>query len=134
MYYDIGTLVKARIETNDRIAAANAEAKKLVEAEKRSLEVIDGFILKKLNEMGVDSAKTEFGTAFKDNKESFTIEDREAFFKWVREKDAWHFVPAKINSTDAKTYMKETEGLLPPGVKYNSFIMPKIRKPTKKVK
>ncbi len=130
--HTIADLIKARIAINDIITATNAESKKLVAEKKQNLEVLDGFILKTLNEMGVDSAKTDAGTAFKDLKESFTVEDREAFFAWVLETDNWEFLQSKVNATNAREYMKETNGLLPPGVKYNGFTVVKIRKPTKK--
>ena len=132
--HSIGDLVKARMAINDLISVANADSKKLVAEKKHNLEILDGFILKALNEMGMDSAKTEFGTASKDTKESFTVEDRQAFFDWIIKHDAWHFVPAKINAVDARTYMKENDGVLPPGIKYGGFTVVKFRKPTKKAK
>lgn len=131
--FNIGKLIWARIKLNDMITQRTKDMKSSVEDLKKQLEMLDNQVLLMLNEAGVDSIKSENGTAYKDNKETFTVKDRDAFVTWVRENDTWEFLPAKVNAENARTYMKENGGALPPGVGYNCFIVPKFRRPTKKL-
>jgi len=130
--YTIAQLVQLRMFIASDIDTKTKDMKKSIEAEKMKLDKVEIAILDKLNELGLDSAPTEFGTASKDLKESFTVSDREAYFKWISETDNWHFLDAKVNKPNARTFVKEHEGELPPGVKYSAFMKTKYRKPVKK--
>lgn len=130
--YTIAQLVQLRFTISTFISEKTSEMKKSIESEKLKLDLVENSILEKLNELGVDKVTTEFGTASKDLKESFTMEDREVCFDWIKETDNWHFLSAAISTPNIKQYVKDNKGELPPGVKYSAFLRTKYRKPTKK--
>lgn len=129
----VDKLIQARIAVDDKIRAINKSMKEQVATLEDKLDLIDNVVLDRMNQQGVDSFKTEFGTAFKDNKESYTVDDRVAFIEWVKETDSWNFLPAKVNASDARNYLEQNSGALPPGVKYGCFTVPKFRRPSTKI-
>lgn len=132
MDFPIDKLIWARIQLDDKQKAMAKGMKSTVEDIKTQLGQLDGKIMELLNQQGSNSIRTDSGTAFKDNKDSFTVGDRDAFIEWVRENDAWDFLPAKINPASANAYMEENDGALPPGIKFNRFVVVKFRRPTTK--
>ena len=130
--HTIAQLVQIRMHLANLIDEKTKEMKASIEEDKKKLNLVELAVLDKLNELGLEKAPTEFGTASKDLKESFSVEDKEAYFDWIKSSDSWHFLDARVNAPNAKTYVKEHQGELPPGIKYSAFMRTKYRKPTKK--
>lgn len=80
---DIATLIKNRRRLADMITKLNQKSKDSVSGMKDNLEKIDSAIMKYLNEQGLDSVKSEFGTAFKDTKDRLNISDSIAFKRHI---------------------------------------------------
>ena len=80
---NIGTLIKNRRKLSEIIKNSDKERKETIQVHKNRLEKIDIAILRHLNEQKIDSVKSEFGTAFKDTKDSVTISDSLKFKKHI---------------------------------------------------
>ena len=126
--------IRAKIDADTK--AFNEEMVPL----KAKLDTIDGVMLKVLEASGTKSMATESGTAFKKKSESIKVEDKAAFTQFVMDKmatdgaDAFGYMTCAASKTVILEYMEDNEGLLPPGIKYDSFIAVQVRKPTKKAK
>lgn len=88
-------------------------ARKVVEDQKHALEVE---MLKRLQERGATQTKTEFGTAFIDEKMQAQIADEAAFQAFVKEIGDLDFYQKRIAVKHVKEYMKENGDSLPPGL------------------
>ena len=100
---DARTALKQTFETED---------KKL----KDKLETLENFMLQHMNASGVESVKTPAGTAYRTETMVPTGSDLNAFYKWVRENNAFDFIFRRIKADSVKDYMDQNDGQVPPGV------------------
>jgi len=82
------------------------------------------------DELGVDSFNTPYGTAYRNVKKSFRIEDWDAYSKWIIETNNAQCLekrPAKL----AVQEIVDTDGCLPPGLTEFIEVEFNVRRPTK---
>lgn len=91
---------------------------------KAKLELLEGQMLKHLNDTGTDSVKTPSGTFYKQEEITPRADDWDAFYKWVAKNDAFEFLEKRITKTAVKTYMETNKGKIPPGVSvFREFVV-----------
>jgi hypothetical protein len=91
------------------------------------LAKIEGEIMQAMEETGVDSFKTEYGTAYKSTKVSVTCSDKGAFMDFVKSTDNWGLLEVRPSKTAVEEFLSGTN-LLPTGVSYKTFTTVNIRK------
>jgi len=109
-----------RREYNERVAKI-AEAMNLMEA----------MLMDQLNNIGAESTKTEAGTAYIEHRTSATVADRDAFFAFVDQNDAWDMLESRCSKTAVEQY-KNVYGELPPGLNYRVERVVNVRRPAKR--
>jgi hypothetical protein len=141
-------LVQHFIQLDDWVKAEKKRFDNFMEAPKQELDVIRNEFLRRLNERGSDSTKTECGTAYKSRllNVSVTPEDtvpyqrdpnapvstgREALLDFAL--DNWETIGNELLLIDAqkdsvRKYMEENNGLPPPGVRAVPFIKVNVRR------
>ena len=100
-----------------RDAKAELEAKHKAETKRytQAMTKIEQMLLSEFNETGQDSAKTPVGTAYKSVRTAAKVVDRDTFFDFVRDTEAWSFLESRVNKTAVEEFLAENEQL-PPGV------------------
>jgi hypothetical protein len=93
------------------------------------LEKMEAVMMSALNAAGVDSAKTPSGTVFMSERSSATVADRDLFFDFVREHEAWDMLESRVNKTSVTQYLETTQAL-PPGINYRTEKTINVRRPT----
>jgi hypothetical protein len=78
---------------------------------------------------GLESARTDHGTASVLVNHYASCSDPDAFIKFVRNNDAYELMDRRANGTACRQFAQET-GNLPPGVKINTVRTIGVRKPT----
>lgn len=101
------------------------EMKPLVERMKK----IEGWLQAALIATGVDSFKTERGTAFIQTNVSTTVRDWTATLDWIKANNEWSLLTAAVSKTAIKDY-KEQYHDVPPGVDYREEVVVRVRRPT----
>ncbi len=127
--YKIGELIQARIKIDDLIKNAIETMDDRLKPEKRKLEVLDGYILTAIN--GTEDQKnirSDSGTAFKEKKESFTVKDKMRFLQWAASNNRYDLLDIKVHVPTAKKYLEKSNGVLPDGLGYGSFILVRFRR------
>lgn len=119
---DVNKMTKAYVKLRD----AKLELKRKMEDEiagfDKKLELLEGQMLKFLNESKMESVKTEHGTFYRQEEITPTGADWTAFYGWIAENDAFEFLERRIKKTAIKEYMEAHEGGVPPGVNvYREF-------------
>ena len=111
-------LVKVYIQLRDRRAQRKA-----------AYEKIEGILLQRFNEVGIESARTEFGTAYKETKVSATTGDKDAMLEWVlaEPEDRIGFLDVKPNKTAVRAYREQFDDL-PPGVNWREEVTINVRR------
>lgn len=128
---DLETLVEQYIELRDKKSAVQARAKELVaklDAEMAELEVT---ILQAFGELGIESARTKAGTAYKAEKRLTSVAGWDDFLPWVQATDNWHMLTRAANKTAVLEYLDEHEEL-PPGINLYRTVEININRATKR--
>jgi hypothetical protein len=121
-------LIATYIRYRDYVAAQNkAHAERMAPYE-AAMEKLAGAMHLRLNERGDESVKTEAGTAYKSTSTSIKVADREAFFNFVRDADAFEMLTAAVAKDAVKAYMEEHQDVLPPGLEQSTFTKVNFRR------
>lgn len=148
---DINQLVSAYRKIREHKSKIVREHKDAVGVLDEQMQTVSVEIHKVLDSMGLESVKTESGTAFKTTKDFVNVQDIEEFRTFLSDRAAvmiegsrnithdilanaiydlfpWHFFTKAISKDAVKTFMKDNEGCAPNGVGYDQQIEVQIRK------
>lgn len=120
-------LVKLYIQLRDRRAERKRGYEMEDEGDKGKQEKIEGILLKRFQDNGLESIKTEFGTAYKSTRTSVSVADGEMFFDFVKANDLWDLLEKRASKTTIEQY-KEEHQELPPGINYSESITLNVRR------
>lgn len=113
---DYARLIRAYRKIRD----ARKELKKKYDSEDRALKEdlarIEVALSREFGRTGVNSIRTDDGTAFRVVVPKVSIADASAFFPWVRENDAFDLLHHRVKSTEVQKYINEHDGAVPPGL------------------
>lgn len=120
--------VKTRDELKDKQRAFKAEEDGI----KETLEKISMWLRDKADELGVDSFKTQGGTAFRSIKTSYRVATGgwDLFIGWIKANDAFHCLEKRVAKIATKE-IHDATGILPPGLDYVVEVEMDVRRPTK---
>ena len=107
--------VSIYIKMRDKKAQMKAEFDASIAPLNEKMEKLEAKLLDVFNKTGIDSVKTEFGTAYTTTRVTASVADREIFMTHVRENDDWALLEVRASKTAVEQY-RETNNDLPPGV------------------
>jgi hypothetical protein len=92
-----------------------------------AMEKIEAYLLKKMQEQGLESMPTGSGTAYKSIRASATVADKPLFRQFCAANDAWHLADMRASAVEVRKYLEETEDL-PPGVNFSQHVVVNVRR------
>lgn len=123
-------LVDEFVKLRDQKSAVAARAKELIDKLETKMDALQVDILQKFDELGVESARTKAGTAFKKVSRSTSVAQWDDFLPWVQTTGNWHMLTRAANKTAVLEFADEHEDL-PPGINLYSRVELGINRPTK---
>ena len=123
----IDQLVSAYIQVRDQVAELEAAHKERIKPYKAALEKLELDVLQALDEAGVESMKTKFGTAYKSQKTSVTVADRSAFMDYVKAHQAFELLDVRPSKTAVENFLAEHQDV-PPGVNLRRVVACNFRR------
>lgn len=111
----VNELVDLYVKGRDKLAEIKAEydAKKAPIEEK--MAKIEQALLATMNQTGVDSFKTDAGTAYKSTRVSVSTADREIFMGYIKDHEAWALLEVRPAKKAVEDFMAANDEL-PPGI------------------
>lgn len=100
----------------DRIAAID-----------HSLDQLETYLLSTLQQSGVESIRTQSGTAYINNRVTYSVKDWAATREFIVQNELWDLLEARV-SKDGVDYYAEQTNTLPPGVNRNVFTKIGVRR------
>ena len=88
---------------------------------------IESKLLQVFDSAGMDSVKTEFGTAYASTRSTASVADKEAFMNFIKENEQWSLMEVRAAKLAIEQY-KTANGDLPPGVNYREERVVNIRR------
>lgn len=119
MSIDFEKFVGKYIELRDKIKSLDDTHKETMKPYREALDTLNNMLLGHLNEVKTDSAKTANGTVYKTVKKSASLEDPDAFMKYVIDNNAWDLMDRKANAVAVEDFIKANQ-TTPPGVKFTT--------------
>lgn len=123
--------VRVYIEHRNALKAFMANAKLVEDATKSDLSKISMWMRQKGDELGIDSFKTQYGTAFRNVKTSYRMGDWNTFINWVKATDNFQCLEKRVAKLSTKEIHDET-GEIPPGIDYSAEVEFDVRSPIKR--
>lgn len=111
----IDKVVAAYIKLRDDKKAIQAKHKDELAGINGKMQTMEGWLMRELNNLGVESAKTEEGTAYKSKRTSVKVQDFGAFIEFVKDNDLWHMLDKRASKAAVEEFL-EAQGELPPGL------------------
>jgi hypothetical protein len=123
----ISELVAKYVELRDKKSQFKAESDAKIAKMDEVLDKIEAALLNTFDQTGMDSVRTEFGTAYTSSRNTATIADPDAFMTFVKENEAWHMLQKRCSITGIEQYKSEHEAV-PPGINWRSERVVNIRR------
>lgn len=122
----IAAYIKLRNQKAEIVARQKEELKPIAE----KMDLIEAYMLAKLDRDGSDSTKTKEGTAFITTQTQVRMEDRGAFLEYAQEHDLLHMLTNSLAKDSVLSFV-ESNGTPPPGVSITRIRVCQFRSPTK---
>ncbi len=119
----INKYVKLRDKVKEIKARHTDELRPFGEA----MTMLEGWMLEAMNEAGLKSMKSPHGTAYKSLQTSTKVIDWPETLRYIREREAWDLLEARVSKTAAAVVVEET-GAPIPGVETTSEIRVNVRR------
>lgn len=120
--------VKLYIQLRDKKAELKAEYDRKVAGIEEKLTKLEAKLLQVFNETGMDSVKTEFGTAYTSTRTSVSIADRDAFLNYIKESGDYNLLELRPSRSAVPEFAAANGGELPPGVNMRTERVVNIRR------
>jgi len=90
---------------------------------------MEAIILKTFQDSGIDSARTDAGTAYISTRTSATVGSREELFQWIQEdfEERSIFLENRVSKVAVEQF-KAANDDLPPGVNFRSELVVGVRR------
>jgi len=120
-------LVAKYIELRDKKAEYKAEYDVKVGRIEEALDKIEAKLLEVFDSAGMDSVKTEAGTAYVSTRTAASVADRDTFMEFVRTNDEWPLLEIRASKAAVEEYRSQHEDL-PPGINWREERVVNIRR------
>ena len=93
------------------------------------MDKMEAIILKTFQDSGIDSARTDAGTAYISTRTSATVANREELFQWIQEdfEERSIFLENRVSKVAVEQF-KAANDDLPPGVNFRSELVVGVRR------
>jgi hypothetical protein len=131
-FKSIDEAIEAYVNTRDELRAKQQAFKLEEDAMKANMEQISMWLRDKADELGVDSFKTQFGTAYRSVKTSYRVATGgwDNFIGWVKKTGNFQCLEKRVAKLATKEIHDDT-GEIPPGLDYVAEVEFDVRRPTK---
>jgi len=120
--------VSLYIKLRDQKAQMKADFDAQVAPLQEKMDKLEAKLLDVFNQTGMDSVKTEFGTAYATVRTSASIADRDAFMDFVKANEEWALLEVRVSKTAVEQFRSANDDELPPGINVREERVVNIRR------
>lgn len=103
------------IKMRDKKAQMKAEFEASVAPLTEKMDKLEAKLLDVFNKTGMDSVKTEFGTAYTTTRVTASVADKEAFMNYVKDHEEWSLLEVRAAKTAVEQF-RSIHDDIPPGI------------------
>ena len=116
------------IQLRDKKAQMKSDFDASVAPINDKMDKLEAKLLDVFNKTGMDSVKTEFGTAYTAVRTTASVADREAFMEFVKANEEWSLIEVRAAKTAIEQFRDNNDNELPPGINIRSERVVNIRR------
>jgi hypothetical protein len=116
------------IQLRDKKAQMKSDFDASVAPINEKMEKLEAKLLDVFNKTGMDSVKTEHGTAYTAVRTTASVADREAFMEFVKANEEWSLIEVRAAKTAIEQFRDNNDNELPPGINIRSERVVNIRR------
>lgn len=120
--------VQLYIQLRDKKAEMKAEFDAKLAEVQGKMDKLEVKLLQAFETAGIDSIKTEFGTAYTQVRTSVTTADRDTFFNYVRDNEEWSLLEVRPAKTAVEQFRAANDNEIPPGLNIREERVVNIRR------
>lgn len=120
--------VSLYIQLRDKKAQMKAEFDQQVAPVQEKMDKLEAKLLDVFNQTGMDSVKTEFGTAYATTRSSASVADRDTFMDFVKANEEWALLEVRVSKTAVDQFRSANDNELPPGINIREERVVNIRR------
>jgi len=110
---EIDKMIKAYVKCRDHMNAVNKECK-------ATMKLLEEEIMKHSEKTGVDSFKTKYGTAYRQENTFVKVKNWEAALDFIIDNDLRHMLPRSVKKSSVLEYRELNNNELPEGLVYGT--------------
>lgn len=119
--------VSLYIQMRDKKAQMKADFEASIAPLNEKMEKLEAKLLDVFNKTGMDSVKTEHGTAYTTTRTTASVADRDAFMEYVKANEEWSLLEVRASKTAVEQF-KAVHDDIPPGVSIREERVVNIRR------
>jgi phage host-nuclease inhibitor protein Gam len=116
------------IQLRDKKAEMKSAFEASVAPITEKMDKLEAKLLDVFNKTGMDSVKTEHGTAYTAVRTTASVADREAFMEFVKANEEWSLIEVRAAKTAIEQFRDNNDNELPPGINIRSERVVNIRR------
>jgi hypothetical protein len=120
-------LVQVFVQLRDRRSTRKKAFENEDNDDKAKLERIEGILLERYSAAGIESARTQHGTAYKSKVGYASIADWDAFKDYVIKNDAWELLSHGANKVAVQQHI-DANSTLPPGLNWREEVHIRVQR------
>lgn len=125
-------LVRAHLKLRDAVSKLTKEYEQARAALEEKKDAIDTALREMCKDIGAESIKTEYGTAYMSIKPQYGSADWDSFLNFMKEHDCLHLLQQRIAQKNMQEFLDSNPDLLPPGLTSNNKLTIVVRRATAK--
>lgn len=106
-------MVERYVRLRDRKKEIEARHKEELAPYNEGMKLLEGYMLEALNQAGLSSMRSPHGTAYKSTRTSATVKDWPLTLAFIRERNAWDLLEARVSKLVAFQIMSDTSEPIP---------------------
>ena len=120
-------IIEKYIKLRDGKAQLVQKHKEKIQGIDSVLARIEAALLEEFREMGVQSVKTDAGTAYVQLRTSAGVADWDAVLAYIKENEDWGMLERRVNKSAVESFREEKNDL-PPGVNWREEQVVNVRR------
>jgi len=123
----VSDIIRVYVTLRNQKNTIEAEMKEQLVDLKTKMGKLEAALKVQMEQQGLTSLKSDYGTAFMVTVDYATVGDWDAVLKFVRDNEAYDMLERRVSKTAVRGYI-EANKAVPPGVTYGTRLEVNIRK------
>lgn len=113
MAMTLDQMVDAFVKLRDKVTVLKKEQTDALAPYNVAMAKLEGMMLDTLNQNGAESMRTDKGTVYKTSRTSTKVTEWSATLDFIRSKECWELLEARVSKTAAEAIIQETQQPIP---------------------